>query len=112
MNRITYLVETEEGWRVDYLMKKKFFVGSGMISSLKRVDEGITLNGRPVHTDVRLKKGDEVSFLIGDVGGCNPAPSVDIPLSLSDMAYSFPFGAGAKKAFKDLDFKTLLKKPN
>ena len=82
MNRITYLVETEEGWRVDYLMKKKFFVGSGMISSLKRVDEGITLNGRPVHTDVRLKKGDEVSFLIGDVGGCNPAPPVDIPLSI------------------------------
>ncbi|MBO4538693.1 MAG: RluA family pseudouridine synthase [Clostridia bacterium] len=82
MHRITYLVETEDGWRVDYLMKKKFFVGSGMISSLKRVDEGIMLNGRPVHTDVRVKQGDEISFLIDDVGGFNPAPPVDIPLTI------------------------------
>lgn len=83
MNRITYLVDTEEGWRVDHLMKKKFFVGSGMISSLKRVDEGITLNGRPVHTDVRVKKGDELSFSIDDVGGYNPAPPVDIPFAIA-----------------------------
>ena len=82
MNRIAYLVDTEEGWRIDCLMKKKFFVGSGMIASLKRVEKGITLNGNPVHTDVRVKKGDEVSFLIEDVGGFNPAPPVDIPLTV------------------------------
>ena len=82
MERITYRVDAEEGWRVDYLMKKKFMVGSGMIASLKRVENGITLNGLSVHTDVRLKKGDELSFSIEDTGGHNPAPPVDIPLNI------------------------------
>ena len=82
MERITYRVDAEEGWRVDYLMKKKFLVGSGMIASLKRVENGITLNGCPVHTDVRVKKGDELSFSIEDTGGRNPAPPVDIPLNI------------------------------
>lgn len=82
MKRITYRVDAEEGWRVDYLMKKKFMVGSGMIASLKRVENGITLNGLSVHTDVRLKKGDELSFSIEDTGGHNPAPPVDIPLNI------------------------------
>ncbi len=81
MERIAYRVVDEEGWRVDYLMKKKFSVGSGMIASLKRVEDGIMLNGRQVHTDVRLKRGDELSFSIDDIGGYNPAPPVDIPLN-------------------------------
>lgn len=81
MERITYRVDAEEGWRVDYLIKKRFSVGSGMIASLKRVEGGITLNGSRVHTDVRLKKGDELSFSIDDIGGYNPAPPVDIPLN-------------------------------
>lgn len=38
------------------------------------------LNDRPVHTDVRVKKGDVVSALIVDVDGYNPAPPADIPL--------------------------------
>ena len=80
MDFISYTITTEEKWRVDGILTKKLGFGSGRIASLKRAKGSILLNGRPVHTDVRVKSGDVVSARIGDVNGYNPAPPVDIPL--------------------------------
>ncbi len=80
MRYISFTVGSEEGWRVDAILQKKLFFGTARINSLKRTDGGILLGGMPVHTDVRVKKGDVVSARIDDPEGHNPAPPVDIPL--------------------------------
>ena len=50
----------EDGWRVDAILKKKLFFGEGRINSLKRVDGGIQLNGKPVHK----RKGIALGYLL------------------------------------------------
>ncbi len=71
-----------DGKRVDEVLKKAFFFGSGRIARLKRRPDGITLNKTSVHVNVRVKKGDVLEAIIEDEPPKSVAPPEDIPLTV------------------------------
>lgn len=57
--------DNNNGRTIRSLLKNELELSSGLIARLKRIKNGITLNGNPVHTDVRVNQGDEICVIIG-----------------------------------------------
>ena len=90
--------------------------GVGEVTALKLVKTYGTLENMYDNIDELTGKLKEKAIKSEEVARLSKVlatidVSVDIPLSLGDMTYEFPFKQSAKKLFVELEFKTLLKKP-
>ena len=72
MRILNFKINKEQaGKSVGSVLKTEMELSSGLIARLKRVENGIMLNGEPVHTDKRVAAGDEISAVIGESGRKN-----------------------------------------
>lgn len=60
--------EEQAGKSVRSILKNEMNLSTGLIARLKRVENGIMLNGKNVHTNIRVAAEDEVSAIIGESG--------------------------------------------
>ena len=72
----------KDGCTVGRLLKSEFRMTDGMIAALKWREEGILLDGKPVHTDAIASAGQTLSARIDDGARRNPAAPMDIPLPI------------------------------
>ncbi len=72
----------KDGDRVSRLLKSAFRMTDGMIAALKWREDGILLDGVPVHTDAVASAGQTLSARIDDGEHRNPAVPMDIPLPI------------------------------
>ncbi len=70
----------KDGRRVKSLLKSEFHMAEGYIAALKLRRDGILLNGERVHTDTRVRAGDELRVRVDDAGEGNPAEPIPVPL--------------------------------
>lgn len=70
------------------LLKTQLYMAEGRIASLKWRPDGISLNGAPVHTNVRVRAGDVLTVRIDDGERGNPAAPIPVPLAVAKNAYA------------------------
>ncbi len=78
MRRIfTYTVDEKYSGRlVKDVLKNKFLMSSGLITHLKKYDEGITVNGEKRFVNYKLNKGDILKILIYEGASKNIEPKL------------------------------------
>lgn len=72
----------QDGRTVESLLKREFHMAPSLIARVKLRDGGITLNGAPVHTNIRVRAGEVLAADVSDIDPCNPARPADIPLDI------------------------------
>ena len=73
MRRLTLTVdESRHGSEVNTLLRKELRLSAAAVRRAKAIPDGITLDGQPVFTNVRVKAGQVLSAAVGDLRA-NPA---------------------------------------
>ncbi len=72
----------KDGYTVSRLLKSEFRMTAGMIAALKWREDGILLDGTPVHTDAIAHAGQSLSARIDDGERINPAAARKVPLPI------------------------------
>lgn len=81
MGKISYKAEIESPTTVkDFLMKEKG-VSRRLLTKLKRVPNGITLNGRHIRSVDEIKNGDIITLTIEDEKFLDPNRGLEVPVS-------------------------------
>lgn len=81
MKRLEVTIEKDwEGLRVEQVLRRRWHMADGYISSLKFRPGAILLNGENVRTGAAVKSGDVLSADISDRDGHNPAEPMVFPL--------------------------------
>ena len=80
MRRLTLTVpEARDGCKAETLLRRELALSAAAVRRAKARPDGITLNGAPVFTTARVRAGQVLSVLVGDVspaGGDNGLPIV------------------------------------
>lgn len=67
METIRYIIAHEEdGTTVRHILRAKLHFSSHAVSRLTRIENGILVNGKPVHTPYIVRMGDELCVKTGD----------------------------------------------
>lgn len=84
MERIfTYTAEENYiGENLKTLLKQKFKMSSSLISSLKRAEDGILVNGEKKYVNYIIQKGDSVKLTMREEGGSENILPVEMPLDI------------------------------
>lgn len=83
VRRITRIIEKEyDGQTVEQYLKKELEMGRCRISRLKRIENGVLLNGNRVYVTGILRSGDTLSVEIGDNPLVPQADPVQVPLDI------------------------------
>lgn len=84
MERIfTYTAEENYiGENIKTLLKQKFKMSSSLISSLKRAEDGILVNGEKKYVNYIIQKGDYVKLTMREEGSSENIVSVEMPLDI------------------------------
>ena len=83
MRTLSVTIQSEyEGKTVENVLKTELEMGRCRISRLKQSPTGMLLNGKPVYTTARVKKGDILTAEIGDNPLKKQANPVPMPLDV------------------------------
>lgn len=70
------------GRTVDSLLRENLRLSGSVVRRVKRMEDGLTLDGVRVHTRVVAREGQELSVLVGDIARRSDFPSVPGPLDI------------------------------
>lgn len=83
MRRLTYrATEADAGKRVESILRGPLQISRGLLSRLKRREQGITVNGQKAYSTCVLRAGDEVVIEVGDAAPLKRFTPIEMALSI------------------------------